>query len=133
MRWLDGITDWMDTRLSKLQSWWWTGKPGVLQSLGSQRVGHNWATELSWIICLASLNSLKVAFCTKLAFFIKHTRIKPPQDTQKELIHTILIKINLKCNKDEHRSMKLTHVHTHKLRMYYKTLYIFIFIFIMIF
>ena len=27
-------------------SWWWTGKPGVLQSMGSQRVGHNWATEL---------------------------------------------------------------------------------------
>ena len=27
------------------RSWWWTGKPGVLQSLGSQRVGHNWATE----------------------------------------------------------------------------------------
>ena len=29
-------------------SWWWTGRPGVLWSLGSQRVGHNWATELNW-------------------------------------------------------------------------------------
>ena len=29
-------------------SWWWTGKPGVLQSMGSQRVGHEWATELNW-------------------------------------------------------------------------------------
>ena len=29
-------------------SWWWTGKPGVLQSMGSQRVRHNWATELKW-------------------------------------------------------------------------------------
>ena len=28
-------------------SWWWTGKPGVLQSMGSQRVGHNWVTELN--------------------------------------------------------------------------------------
>ena len=28
-------------------SWWWTGRPGVLQSMGSQRVGHNWATELN--------------------------------------------------------------------------------------
>ena len=27
-------------------SWRWTGRPGVLQSMGSQRVGHNWATEL---------------------------------------------------------------------------------------
>ena len=31
-------------------SWWWTGKPSVLQSMGSQRVGHDWATELNWII-----------------------------------------------------------------------------------
>ena len=31
-------------------SWWWTGRPGVLQSMGSQRVGHNWATELNWRI-----------------------------------------------------------------------------------
>ena len=29
-------------------SWWWTGKPGVLQSMGSQRVRHGWATELNW-------------------------------------------------------------------------------------
>ena len=29
------------------RSWWWTGRPGVLQSMGSQRVGHNWATELN--------------------------------------------------------------------------------------
>ena len=29
-------------------SWWWIGKPGTLQSTGSQRVGHDWATELNW-------------------------------------------------------------------------------------
>ena len=29
------------------RSWWWTGKPGVLQSMGSQRVRHHWATELN--------------------------------------------------------------------------------------
>ena len=28
-------------------SWWWAGKPGVLQSMESQRVGHDWATELT--------------------------------------------------------------------------------------
>ena len=49
MRRLDGITNWVDMSLSKFGSWWWTGKPGVLQSMGSQRVSHNnWATELNW-------------------------------------------------------------------------------------
>ena len=28
--------------------WWWTGRPGVLQFTGSQRVGHDWVTELNW-------------------------------------------------------------------------------------
>ena len=31
-------------------SWWWTGRPGVLRFMGSQRVGHDWATELNWTI-----------------------------------------------------------------------------------
>ena len=31
-------------------SWRWTGKPGVLQSMGLQRVGHDWPTELNWVI-----------------------------------------------------------------------------------
>ena len=31
------------------RSWWWIGNPGVLQSLGLQRVGHNWATELNFL------------------------------------------------------------------------------------
>ena len=29
-------------------SWWWTGRPGMLQFMRSQRVGHNWVTELNW-------------------------------------------------------------------------------------
>ena len=40
--WLNGRV-WVNSR-----SWWWTGKPGVLQSVGSQRVGPNWVTELNW-------------------------------------------------------------------------------------
>ena len=45
MRWLDGITDSMDMSFNKLWRQWKTGKPGLLQSMGSQRVRHNWATE----------------------------------------------------------------------------------------
>ena len=41
MRWLDGITDLMDMSLSKLQELWMDREPGVLQSMGSHRIGHN--------------------------------------------------------------------------------------------
>ena len=34
---------WVNSR-----SWWWAGKPGVLQYMGLQRVGHDWVTELNW-------------------------------------------------------------------------------------
>ena len=46
MRWLDDITDswvWINSRIC-----WWTERPGMLRSMGSQRVGRDWATELNW-------------------------------------------------------------------------------------
>ena len=50
MRWLDGITDSMDMGLVDSGSWWWTGRPGALRFMGSQRVGHDWVTEPHWTI-----------------------------------------------------------------------------------
>ena len=44
-RWLVGITDSMDLSLSGDGRWWRTGKPGMLQSMGLQRAGHDWVTE----------------------------------------------------------------------------------------
>ena len=35
-------------------SWWWTGRPGVLRFTGSQRVRHDWATELNWTDTLSA-------------------------------------------------------------------------------
>ena len=40
--WVASPTQWANSR-----SWWWTGRPGMLQSMGSQRVGHDWAIELN--------------------------------------------------------------------------------------
>ena len=45
--WIASLTWWMWVWVNS-RSWWWTGRPGVLQFMGSQRVGHDWATELNW-------------------------------------------------------------------------------------
>ena len=45
--WMTSPTQWISVWVSS-GSWWWTGKPGVLQSMGSQRVEHDQMTELSW-------------------------------------------------------------------------------------
>ena len=45
--WMVSLTQWTWVWVNS-RSWWWTGRPDVLQSMGSQRVRHNWATELNW-------------------------------------------------------------------------------------
>ena len=51
--WMASLTQWTWVWVNS-GSWWWTGRPGVLQSLGSQRVGHDWATELNWLLSTSS-------------------------------------------------------------------------------
>ena len=46
--WMASATWWTCVWVNS-RSWWWTGRPGILQFMGSQRVGHNWETELNWI------------------------------------------------------------------------------------
>ena len=45
--WMASPTQWTWVWVGS-SSWWWTGRPGVLQSMGLQRISHDWATELDW-------------------------------------------------------------------------------------
>ena len=54
--WMASPTWWTWVGAS-FRSWWWTGKTGVLQSMGSQKVGHDWATKLNWTVVLRKMNN----------------------------------------------------------------------------
>ena len=54
--WMASLTQWTCIWVNS-RSWWWIGRPGVLQSLGSQRVRDNWATELNWTEWLTSVTA----------------------------------------------------------------------------
>ena len=45
--WMASLTRWTWVWVNS-RSWWWTGRPGVLRFMGSQRVGQDWATEMNW-------------------------------------------------------------------------------------
>ena len=46
--WMASLTRWTWVWVNS-SSWWWAGRPGVLLSMGLQRVGHDWVTELNWL------------------------------------------------------------------------------------
>ena len=56
-------------------SWWWTGRPGVLWFMGSQRVRHDWATELNWTEYL--MDSPASAVFRTLCFHCKRRTFDP--------------------------------------------------------
>ena len=64
--WMASPTPWTWVWVNS-RSWWWTGRPGLLQFMGSQRVGHDWATELNWKLQENKWkNKKKQKKCTKL-------------------------------------------------------------------
>ena len=56
--WMASLTQWTLVWMDS-GSWWWTGRPGMLQFMGFQRVWHDWVTELNWIVKLSGELTLK--------------------------------------------------------------------------
>ena len=61
--WLASLTQWTWVWVDS-GSWWWTGRPGLLWFMESQRVSHDWVTELNWI----NLNGVCLSFFKKLNY-----------------------------------------------------------------
>ena len=82
--WMASQTRWTWVWVNS-RSWWWTRRPGVLQFMGSQRIGHDWATELNWILSFnnsfhdlvdGSRTSENKLFMEKICKFKVHKFIK---------------------------------------------------------
>ena len=56
--WMASLTRWTSVSVNS-RSWWWTGRPGMLRLMGSQRFGHDWATDLIWSDAMFCPPSLK--------------------------------------------------------------------------
>ena len=59
--WMVSLTRWTWVWVNS-GSWWWSGRPGVLRFMGSQRVGHDWATDLIWCLYYSTGKGIKVRF-----------------------------------------------------------------------
>ena len=66
--WMASPTQWTWVRVNS-RSWWWTGRPGVLQSMGWQRVGHDWETELNWANICSITYFLQILFTYAIEVF----------------------------------------------------------------
>ena len=94
-------------------SWWWTWRPGVLQFMGSQRVRHDWATELNWWVCAISEYPFKISVivrrhilsgspqtleCSALQFYSNHANITLILKVLLLIFNSINIKISTKAS-----------------------------------
>ena len=105
--WMASPTQWTWVWVNS-GSWWWIGKPGVLQSMGLQRVRHDWVTERQhkfWIIlsCFthtkASGNFIEVSFNLYINLrMIYFDNIEFPKSLAKYIsLHSVRSWISLRC------------------------------------
>ena len=75
-------------------SWWWTGRPGVLWFMGSQRVGHDWATELNWtelnLLPESRLQTKTLSRCVYVDAQMAQTKPCAHEETSQRLSQTCL-------------------------------------------
>jgi len=89
--WMASPTWWMWVWVNSGR-WWWTGRPGVLQFMGSQRVGHDWATELNWLYITVVLSFY--CFLSSIVWIYHHNLsifiLKVTWTLSSELLWTLL-------------------------------------------
>ena len=92
--WMASPTQWTWVWVSS-GSWWWTGKPGMLQSMGSQRLGHGWMTELNWRENWQILETMPSTRLAKAIYLFQGGIIKKKEESSKEavLLETWLYRI----------------------------------------
>ena len=93
MRWLDGITDWWTCVSASSGSWWSTRKPGVLQSMGLQRVGHNWVMNWEDQFITSSVDQLEEANYYTIRFLLRNIFLS--DKIAKVVINTKKLRYNL--------------------------------------
>ena len=106
-----GWDGWMASRTQRTWvlvdsgSWWWTGRPGVLQFMGLQRVGHNWVTELNICICPLTQQS-------HFQKFILRSYWQKYEKTCTRLLMTALFEITEGQTQFSHLSVETSWIHT---------------------
>ena len=100
--WMASLTRWTWVWVNS-GSWWWTGRPGVLRYMGSQRVGHDWATELNWRYWTAFEDQEFLIDC-----IFSRLALKGMWLSIADVIYHILITCSLQCDKEKANGKGLT-------------------------